>query len=200
MLFRKVRHPRRKLMLFPLMDMFFILLLYFLVTASMEPEEETEPGVFYSIPKQGIGGAQILIQMIDQNSILWLDNTCFSPGWSANFDQHNSTSMSTSDLREKLENYLQVLECCAGKEILAVIRCPQNLVYGDVQRLEQNLQAAWESLTEPVQGHLPVSDSTIIPQRKITYSLVQGEATDIVLENIETLNNDSVRIEWPVLH
>ena len=184
-------------MLFPLMDMFFILLLFFLVTAGIEQQEQADPGVFYAIPVETTGKVQVLIQMIDRDSILWLDNTCFYSGWKDDFDQRNRTSISPSDLRKKVKRYLEEMGSCVGKEILAIIRCPRDLVYGDVLRLEQNLQSALESSSASLVESEINSNRTTIPQRKITLGLVVGEALDIEPGEIKILRNGKVRINWP---
>jgi len=102
---------RRSLVLFPLMDMFFILLMFYLALALEGTPQQSR--IRYLTPNDALGRAQILIQAITPDSVVWIDiieyDTCL-----------------VSELENKVDNYKNVLGPCIGEDIYLVIRCPGN--------------------------------------------------------------------------
>jgi len=130
-------------MLFPLMDMFFILLLFFIVNVGVTPQKGEK--VYWSaVPNEGQGEAQILLQMIDAERVLWLDNTSFHSGGQSGFPWSHVIAVSSPVFREKLKRFHETYGQCIRKDVLTVIRCPDSLNYGEVEAMQDSLSAAFE--------------------------------------------------------
>lgn len=181
MALRRYRRSRRKLMLFPLMDMFFILLLFFLVTSGFSPDPPEERGTFISTPNPALGEAQILLQVVSPDSSIWLDNTAFSGSWEkGTLLTRNGVHHDIESLTRRFERFRRMVGMCAGRTILTAVRCPDNLVYGDIDRLQSNLEAAF---------------AKTIPGYELTFGLVPGTADQILIDSIAG-GGDRVEIRW----
>ncbi|MBC8185180.1 biopolymer transporter ExbD [candidate division KSB1 bacterium] len=74
MAFNRLKNEKRKMQLISLMDMVFILLLFFLVTMVVAQLSKAEQKLYIPTPKNNERGrTQILIQLLEGKSILWLD-------------------------------------------------------------------------------------------------------------------------------
>ncbi len=178
---RRHRRSRRKLMLFPLMDMFFILLLFFLVTSGFSPDPPEERGTFSGTPNPAMGEAQILLQVVSPDSSIWLDNTSFSGSWNTpNLLSINGVHHDLESLTRRLQRFQRMVGNCAGRTILTAVRCPDNLVYGDIDRLQSNLGAAF---------------AKTMPGYELTFGLVPGTADQILIDSIDG-GGDRVEIRW----
>ena len=142
--YRVSRIGRRKLMLFPLMDMFFILLLFFLVTAGFSPKPPADKSVYSAVPRPDIGEAQFLLQMTSPSKVVWLDNLSFRGSWASDFPQAQTVGASKLELEERLNRFVDEYGDCLRDDVVAVIRCPDSLTYGDVASLQENLKLAFE--------------------------------------------------------
>jgi hypothetical protein len=191
---RTVRGPaRRKLMLFPLMDMFFILLLYFIVTAGMRPDLLSEEGIMYPTPVKLIGNSQIFIQIKNTDSLLWLDNTCFLSGWRTDFIGSNVIENSPTQLMDRFRQYYEELGKCAGSNILVTIRCPGNMDFKFIHILEKNLQNLFDIMIRN-EGELDNDNQN--PKRNLDFNLIEGMFQDISLQSVTRHESDSVEIKW----
>lgn len=180
MAFRKTRHAKRKLMLFPLMDMFFILLLFFLVNIGAQ-EDGGEKAYSSTVPTRGIGEAQILLQMISPSQVLWLDNTVFHDGnWSTGFPSSYVISVATSTFRSKLVNFRETYGRCIRQNVLTVIRAPNDLDYGDVEALQDTLAAAFR---ESMPGYV------------LKRSLIEAGALPVV-DSVNVIGSNEVVLRW----
>jgi len=192
---RTNRPGRRKLMLFPLMDMFFILLLFFLVTSGLKPNKIVKKGNLHAAPAARIAEAQILIQMTLDGKMLWLDNTVFRSGWRAEFPARFIAEISEDAVTGRLRNFLEIYRGCSGDEVLAVIRCPGSLDYSDLRRLERTLKTAADSLSRVIPWYCCSPDEAIPHPRKIEFSIVEGSLDDIATSNISVASGRTT-IEW----
>lgn len=183
-------------MLFPLMDMFFILLLFFLVTSGFKPREPAEPGHLNAIPKVGTGKAQILLQMIDKDNLIWLDNTCFGAGWKGKFPEGFATTLTSENLLEKLDNYIESFGICAGNKILVVIRAPDSLNWGDINKLELSMESTLDSLIGLKTQGINSPWATVMSGKKLEFSLVEGPADSLLARNINPQVHNKVEIKW----
>jgi hypothetical protein len=168
-------------MLFPLMDMFFILLLFFLVTSGFSPDPPEEEGTFSSTPNPAMGEAQILLQVVSADSSIWLDNTSFSGSWQgSDLLSRNGVRHDIESLTKRLERFRRMVGQCAGRTILTAMRCPDDLVYSDIDRLQSNLEMAFE---QTMGGY------------ELTFGLVPGTADQILIDSISS-QDDRIEIRW----
>ncbi len=179
--YRKSSVARRKLMLFPLMDMFFILLLYFLVTTGISRTSGVKE-MPTAVPVEGTGEAQILLQVVDANSVLWLDNTSFhEQNWQGDNPASYVIPVSKVAFEQKLRRIYRTYGKCLRHDVLAVIRCPNNLMYADILALQDSLSAAFEAV---------MRDFTL------EYSLLEGEFNSATQWEVQKQNDDEVDLTW----
>ena len=168
-------------MLYPLMDMFFILLLFFLVTSGTAPRQARSPGFTCITPVEQVGQAQILLQLIDANTLLWLDNTNFNGSVQEAFSSEYYITINPNSLEQRLDRFKNDIGQCVGEQILTVIRCPAEMDYGDIINIEQGLEEAFKSR---------------MPAFKPQFALLEGSVTEIIEANVITHRSDSVEIRW----
>ncbi|TDI85356.1 MAG: hypothetical protein E2O78_04695, partial [Caldithrix sp.] len=75
MAFRKLTQAHRKIQLVSLIDLIFILLIFFIISSVMIKLTRAEAKLYIPTPKNEPGEAQILIQIIDQDRYLWIDHS-----------------------------------------------------------------------------------------------------------------------------
>lgn len=179
MAFKRFQYHKRRLMLFPLMDMFFILLLFFLVNIGTK-EKGGDKAYKSAVPIQTMGEAQILLHMVNAYSVLWLDNTTFHQEWQQGFPQSHIIPISQPVFQAKLGRFYRTYGKCLRKDILTVIRCPDSLNYGYVVDLQDSLSAVFRDVMD---GFTP------------KFSLL--EAGPLPSINSVTVDGDNeVNIEW----
>jgi biopolymer transport protein ExbD len=71
--FKRRQKKKERVELVSLMDMIFILLVFFLVTNFVIQTPPKERSLYIPVPKNQVGRAQMLIQFIDNNHVFWLD-------------------------------------------------------------------------------------------------------------------------------
>jgi biopolymer transport protein ExbD len=142
MAFKKLSNENRRLPLVSLIDLIFILLIFFIVTSTMIRLTRGESRLHIPTPKNEPGEAQILIQIIDENNYLWLDHTAIDTLY-----RHNRLLRKPADARAKvdlllekmtlntealmlrLDNLQESLSNGLKKEYFVLIRCPEALPY-----------------------------------------------------------------------
>lgn len=73
MAFKIKKRQKQKVELISLIDMIFILLVFFLLTSFVIRISFEERGLYVPIPENTVGRAQIMIQFIDEKHVFWLD-------------------------------------------------------------------------------------------------------------------------------
>jgi len=73
--FKRPKRHRDQIELVSLIDMIFILLVFFLVTSYVIRMPLKEHTLYIPTPENTLGRAQILIQLIDESRVLWLDES-----------------------------------------------------------------------------------------------------------------------------
>ena len=142
MAFKKKRRDNRKIQMVSLIDLIFILLLFFIITSVMIRLSKGESKLYIPTPKNEPGEAQILIQIIDQDTYLWLDHTAID---TLNRYRHllgkaNETApkidllvdkmtVSSDLLFSRLMNLRDSSRDLRNKEYFVLIRCPNELPY-----------------------------------------------------------------------
>jgi len=181
------KHRRqRKWMLFPLMDLFFIILLFFLVvsTGGIQKEEKELLGKNALIPVSGIGKVQVVLQMIDANNVLWLDNSSFNiSGWSSNFEafiEQNTMETSIDAIKSKLTIMREESNCMSDR-IVAVLRTPPDLTFEEVYRFQHNLDT---------------SMIMTLKEHELQVCPLEGVIDDIRPDRITVGDESRVRISW----
>ncbi len=142
------KHPprhREQIELVSLIDMIFILLVFFLVTSFVIRMPMQERSLYVPTPENQTGRAQILIQLIDEEHVFWLDDQASSV---VEEMESNYGYLSPSRLRDQivrtlqkrytisfdvLEARLQTLrdraEADPGARFFVLIRCPDALPF-----------------------------------------------------------------------
>ena len=166
--------------MFPLMDMFFILLLFYLALARIEPPTTPEEVSLYATPNDDVGEAQIFIQIINRDSVLWLDYGSFS-GWDGGSGFITDNIWAVSDLQVRFTAFKESLGQCIGKTIDVVVRCPDDIAFGDILRFQEDLTGIF---------------SAIIPDKECHYSLSYGSTADLFGGGIEFHDNGDVTINF----
>lgn len=187
MAFKKDRQEKEKVELVSLIDMIFILLVFFLVTSIVTKGPLMEQGVYIPTPKLDRGRAQIFLQIMKENEYLWIDESATADidryqriysGWGKS-DREVTTDMlqqlmvssayrlNTSGLSEKIGILLNRAKRSPSDQFFIVIRSPNDMPFTKVM----NLIALF--------GDTP----------NIRYGLVGGELND--LKNIYTKQDGS---------
>jgi biopolymer transport protein ExbD len=169
MSFRRAKGIRRKLMLFPLMDVFFILLIFFLAIAAIKFElphqwnkiESTE----CATPVPDVGETHVLVQLDDDGShFTWLDYD-----FRDSIQQYGRAALEhltfpIGSLGEKARDFRNRAGMCSARLINVAIRCPNNLPYGTVWKVQKTIREGIEGEGSP----------TDISQFAVHFSLLPG--------------------------
>lgn len=75
MAFKWPKRHKDQIELVSLIDMIFILLVFFLVTSYVIRMPMKEHTLYIPTPENALGRAQIMVQLIDPSSVLWLDES-----------------------------------------------------------------------------------------------------------------------------
>lgn len=142
MAFRKINHGNRKIQLVSLIDLIFILLIFFIMTSVLIKISKGEAKLYIPTPKNEPGEAQVLIQILDEDSYLWIDHTAIDTLYryrSRLTDYDNVRAkvdllldkllVDTVGLNERLEGLESASSRRLNKEYFILIRCPDNLPF-----------------------------------------------------------------------
>jgi hypothetical protein len=161
------------------MDMFFLLVLFYLVLTLKGHRYMQEESALYATPNDGLGEAQVLVQAINRDSVLWLDISSFAEqDWKTGLFSENICE--APDLAEKMDAFQKRLGPCIGEEVYIAIRCPDGMYYKDVVELQELLSTV---------------STEIMPDRDIRYSLLNGSIEDIGRSTIN-IGDDEVTIRF----
>jgi len=171
--FKKRFEINKNIELTSLIDMIFILFIFFLVSSYMIQTPSQERGLFLPTPKNEPGTAQILIQFVDANTIFWLDKSDYNftkdnimSGLSTKniiSRLFNKNSMSIQRLDNEIEDLKLIVKQNPEEHYFILIRSPNDLSCGAVMNVI----------------------SKIAGQTNIEYGCVGGSVNDIL--NCETL-------------
>ena len=167
-----MQHPKsekRKLQLISLMDVVFILLIFFLVSiffASMPNEERKLP---VPTPKNKPGYAQVLVQLIDDQKFFYIDplitqdlvkkiteidRMTFLPAAerlrrkkrlllkTGTFRYSDPSRPGVNQLKQKINRLISLANQNPQARYFVMIRCPDNLEYSRVIQIIQQLSKA----------------------------------------------------------
>jgi biopolymer transport protein ExbD len=142
MAFRKIIFHERRVPLVSLIDLIFILLIFFVVTSIMTPLNKEEARLYLPTPKNEPGEAQILIQILDGDRYLWMDHTAIDTLNRYSYLFKNSDApankvdlllskmtLNAEGLFERLAKLKEALAMLERKEYFILIRCPEQFPY-----------------------------------------------------------------------
>jgi biopolymer transport protein ExbD len=200
MAFKKLKRHKENVELVSLIDMIFILLVFFLVTSYVIRTSLEERSLYIPTPENTLGRTQILIQIIDGEKAFWLDETASAVVSSIEeeFGYLSPEGLRTRILNtlaennvysfERLQQAMQGLKSRAQRDPAArffvLIRCPDEVPYASVLHLITFLMDT--------------------PYRNIRYGCVAGRLNDIlqckkiytVTEDIGSRRLKNIRIDF----
>jgi len=140
--FKKRFDINKNIELTSLIDMIFILFIFFLVSSYMIQTPSQERGLFIPAPKNEPGTAQILIQIVDSNTIFWFDKSDYKyirnniiSGLSTQdimYRLFNRNSISIQGLDNEIDNLKSIVKQNPEEHYFILIRSPNNLACGTV--------------------------------------------------------------------
>lgn len=120
--------------------MIFILFIFFLVSSYVIQTPPQERGLFLPTPENQPGTAQILVQVIDTNTMFWLDrsdyefirNNIFSGLSTRDIVSrlYNKNSLSIQQLDKKINSVKRMVEQNPEEHYFVLIRSPNDLPCG----------------------------------------------------------------------
>lgn len=142
MAFKRISHEHRRIQLISLIDLIFILLIFFIITSIMIKLTQGEAKLYIPTPKNEPGEAQILIQILAEDSFLWIDHTAIdtlnrhsyrlsdplSPEMKVNLLLDKMT-FDNSGLEKKVEELKRLAHDRPDKDYFVMIRCPDEQPY-----------------------------------------------------------------------
>jgi len=127
MAFRRIPNERRKIQLVSLIDLIFILLIFFIITSIMIKLTKGESRLYIPTPVNEPGEAQILIQILDEDHYLWIDR---------------KMTRDRNQLFAEIESLKEASNFQSNREYFVLIRCPEHVPYhyatGIIERLSDN--------------------------------------------------------------
>lgn len=145
MAFKPKKKSRERVELVSLIDMIFLLLVFFLVTSYVIRMPLQERGMYIPTPKYDIGRAQIVIQFVDEGRVFWLDEDASSVV--SDFEQNygyvsdsrltemildaliSQNIISLEDLDLKLQALRQKADSNPNGRFFVLIRCPDEIPF-----------------------------------------------------------------------
>ena len=155
MAFRKLTQNSRKIELVSLIDLIFILLIFFIITSIMIKLTKGESKLYIPTPVNEPGEAQILIQILDENNYMWMDYTAIDTLLKYSFqlpDPNDNRlkvdllvsklTVARETLYEQIEKLKEDSNFIQNREYFVLIRSPDYLPYhhatGIIERLSDN--------------------------------------------------------------
>ena len=145
MAFKRLDTEKRKMQLISLMDMAFILLLFFLVTVFIAHPSQQEQKLYVPTPENVRGRAQIMIQLLPDNQFVWIDesSTAIVESIQRDFgylapstlkakiidDLLRRNTLESRRLRNRLERLVKQADKDPNAEYFVLIRCPDEIAY-----------------------------------------------------------------------
>ena len=142
MAFRKLSQEKRSVPLTSLIDLIFILLIFFIISSVMIKLTKGESKLYIPTPINEPGEAQVLIQILDEDSYLWLDHTAidtllFYRSQLPDPKDHRAKvdllldkmTLNSQMLYDRLANLAESSNFQRNREYFIMIRCPDHFPY-----------------------------------------------------------------------
>lgn len=152
MAFRKISHANRRIQMVGLIDLIFILLIFFIITSIMIKLTRGESKLHIPTPKNEPGEAQVLIQILENDNYFWLDHTAIDTLNRYSFRFRNPASVAPKIQlllnkmtlsREELDGRIDALvkgpSANRQQDYFVMIRCPDNLPYSKAVTIIEKL-------------------------------------------------------------
>lgn len=140
--FKSHAHERRSVPFTSLIDLIFILLIFFIISSIMIKLTKGESKLYIPTPISEPGEAQVLIQILDEDNYLWLDHTAIDtllfyrdllPNQGDNKAKVNllldKMTLHSDELFDRLANLQTSSNFQRNREYFVMIRCPDHLPY-----------------------------------------------------------------------
>ncbi len=142
MAFKREAPHGRKLQMVSLIDLIFILLIFFIISSILIRMTDGEAQLYLPTPKNEPGETQVMIQIIDADSYVWLDHTAIDTllHYSENGTRRLSTeakvdllvdkmSLDSRRLGQRIERLKQEVNAKPDLDFFVLVRCPDELPY-----------------------------------------------------------------------
>ena len=143
--FKTKKKPKERVELISLIDMVFILLVFFLVTSFVIQMPVQERSISIPTPENALGRAQIVLQYIDEDRVFWLDESATSvvEEIEENFGYLSPVRLKNRIISEliarntftitQIENKIEQLRTQAAQDpssgFFILIRCPNEIPF-----------------------------------------------------------------------
>ena len=137
MAFVRKASPARRIDLIPLMDMAFILLVFFAINMYSQAGERSEVRVSIVVPELSVSKVQVLVQIVSPDLVYWWDSTAVGAVEQA-FARGRSpsnvlfTRKYRKTMQQALDRFLAVVSAAnasPGEEFQILVRCPGDVPY-----------------------------------------------------------------------
>jgi len=142
MAFKKISHANKKLQFVSLIDLIFILLIFFIITSIMIRLSKGEAKLYVPTPKNEPGEAQIFVQIMDADHYLWIDHTVIDTLNEYSYKLPNPVStayklklimdkmaVDTETLAGKIDALKKQVGSHPNEDYYVLIRCPEDKPY-----------------------------------------------------------------------
>lgn len=139
MALRKLNHNNRKIQIVSLIDLVFILLIFFLITSVLIELTKGASKLYLPTPKNESGEAEILIQILDEDKYLWIDHTAIDTLNLYSYQLSDPTdprakvdlllskmTLNFNELDKRIEKLKKPSTARSNKEYFVLIRCPND--------------------------------------------------------------------------
>lgn len=142
MAFRRISHDNRRIQMTSLIDLIFILLIFFVISSILIKLTTGESKLYVPTPKNEPGEAQILIQILDGGHYLWLDHTAIDT--LRFYSQHrqlpsannynvdlllSKMTLNSEQVDQRLDDLKNASAGRLNKDYFVLIRCPEEQPY-----------------------------------------------------------------------
>ena len=158
MAFRKRETDRRKIELISLIDVVFLLLLFFLVTSFVIHLSKQEQKLDIPTPKNIRGRTQILIQLMERGNFFWIDENSVTMVRKIREEKSylptnlinaeilnkllNTNSFSETGFKAKLQEFVRKADQDPRAKYFVLIRCPNEIPYFRVVDIIKTLSSS----------------------------------------------------------
>lgn len=158
MAFKKQKAGRRKIELISLIDVVFLLLLFFLITSFVIQLSKEEQKLDIPTPENRPGRTQILIQLLEEKKILWIDENSATVVRNIREEKSylpknllnaeilnrllNTNSFSETKFRAKLQELIRKADEDPRAKYFVLIRCPNEIPYFRVVNIVKALSGS----------------------------------------------------------
>ncbi len=195
--FSKIKKRKDAVELVSLIDMIFILLIFFLVTSYViqMPLQERKLGI--PTPENELGRAQIVLQFINEGSIVWLDQSVSGTVESMENElgyltgselqrriverliQDNTNSM--RGLRMRISRLKNLAKASPNQKFFVLIRCPNDLPY---YKIIQTIASLVDPETGNIQYGCVGGDLSEIQNCRRIYTVLERDGSGRLQKNI----------------